>query len=641
MMSRTKPHRLHGEIETPRPLRARGGSVRLTGWCLDEASPEAPTVRLATGAGNLPMTGRSDRRDVPGFFPDHPAAARCGFSIEGRLPAGVHLAQFEAQVADGSWHAFQKLSLAVEPPPFSAVIDEPIAEGVLRDRVRVGGWALQPGEVLTEITLRYGHREIPCNPGLPRRDVPSLFPGEAGAASTGFESRDHLVAGHGAVRVRGRLANGRTLIARTPVTFSIATDETHGPEIDLTALRIPLPQGKPATIPSPDITARPLNLLFVLHGSFGSNSALHVAAIANELAAAGHACVVAAPHEIETLAHHVKPRFLGLTFAGAEAGIAFPDGRGPDVIHAWTTRENVRRLTQKIAARHQPKLVVHLEDNEQEILALSLGESFRTLEQLPDDKLNPLVPDDLSHPRRAREFLAAADAVTVITDRLREFAPPNRPTLTLGPAADPRYFFPRPIPRGFRHTMDITPDATVLFYHGNTHAANAWEMRELYAAVLQLNRESVPVTLIRAGLDRIDFLGNMAAEVAPFVLELGQIRNQHLPPLMALADIFVQPGRADAFNDYRFPSKLPEFFALGRPVVLPRTNLGASLRHGIDAYVLDQADAPGIVRAVRELREDRELHARLARGAAEYSERHFSWRRTAESLAKFYADLTA
>ena len=110
---------------------------------------------------------------------------------------------------------------------------------------------------------------------------------------------------------------------------------------------------------------------------------------------------------------------------------------------------------------------------------------------------------------------------------------------------------------------------------------------------------------------------------------------------MALADFFVQPGEADAFNDYRFPSKLPEFFALGRPVILPRTNLGTTVRHGVDAYVLAKADADGIASAVRELRADPRLTETLARGAVAFAAEHFSWRRRAEALAKFYRSLAA
>jgi glycosyltransferase involved in cell wall biosynthesis len=180
----------------------------------------------------------------------------------------------------------------------------------------------------------------------------------------------------------------------------------------------------------------------------------------------------------------------------------------------------------------------------------------------------------------------------------------------------------------------------VLFYHGNVHASNAAEVRALYAAVLQLNRAGSPVTLIRTGLDTVDFLGELAGAAAPHVLALGQIpHHRHLAPLMALADIFVQPGGPDAFNDYRFPSKLPEFFALGRPVVLPRTNLGRQVRHGTDAWVLDRADADGIAAAVDTLRQDPALRARLAEGATAFAAKQFSWPRSAEALAKFYAGL--
>jgi glycosyltransferase involved in cell wall biosynthesis len=284
---------------------------------------------------------------------------------------------------------------------------------------------------------------------------------------------------------------------------------------------------------------------------------------------------------------------------------------------------------------------VHLEDHEQEILQLSTGRRFSELVAMSDQELTTVIPTGLSHPRHGPEFLAGADAVTVIAEPLLKFAPSNLPNLLIWPAADARYFYPRARPDSFRRILDLTPDATVLFYHGNVHAANAAEVRELYAAVLQLNREAHPVTLIRTGLDSVDFLGPLAAECAPYVLALGQItHHRHLPDLMALADVFVQPGVADPFNDHRFPSKLPEFFAIGRPVVLPRTNLGHLVRHGVDAYVLDRADATGIARAIRELRSNPTLCTALAAGALDFAHRHFDWGRSAGALANFYRSLT-
>ncbi|RXK55688.1 glycosyltransferase [Oleiharenicola lentus] len=642
-MSATPAIRLLGEVESPRPLRAQHGLVSVRGWCFLAGVAEPPAVRLTTDAGQLAQTARHPRPDLHPLHASEPAAAHAGFVIEGHLPAGVHLARFEARLSDGSWQTFRTLSLAVESIPLAAGIDAPAATGTVTKRVHVEGWAFQPDQPVSELSLRYGHQEIPCDLGRPRPDLARSHPASPHAAKAGFKSRVILSAGRGPVRLKARLADGSTAIARTLLQVDVRTDENHPVDLDFSAPRVPLTTDRRmVATPAPARSPQSLNVLFVLPGSFASNSALHAAALANELVASGHEGVIAVPHDVETLAHHPAPAFRGLLHAQvAESSSVFSDDRAPDIIHAWTTRENVRRLTETLRARHGARVVVHLEDNEQELLALSLGRPAAELARLATAELDRIVPADLSHPHRAREFLAQADGVTHITGRLAEFIPSDRPRHLLWPAADARWFGPRPRPDAFRHLLDRRPGETVLFYHGNVHAANAAEVRELYLAVLRLNQAGEPVTLIRTGRDSVDFLGPLAPEVAPHVLCLGQLlHHHHLPPLMALADIFVQPGRADAFNDYRFPSKLPEFFALGRPVILPRTNLGTHVRHDIDAYVLDQANAAGIATAVSELRSDPDLHQRLSQGARAFAERHFSWRRSAEALMGFYRLLT-
>ena len=632
---------LHGEIESPRPLRATDGKIKLTGWCLCAGETLAPAVRLVTTGGTLVLTTRTTRADVPKLLPAEPAASQCGFTIEGQLPAGVYLAHGEAQLPDATWQVFKTLSLVVEPAAFAAGIESPAKIKHLSKRQHIEGWALDPAQRVTDLVLRYGHQEIPCVLGGRRPDLNKLYPNAPHATQAGFTSKTILSAGQGPLRLKATLADGSVAIARTPLTIAIPQDENHGPEIDLAAARIELPGYARRVQPKPAVkTSQPLNILFILYGSFASNSALHVAALANELSAAGHSCSVAVPHDVETLAYHEAVAFRGITFAEAAKGVTFANGRGADIIHAWTTRENVRQLAEKVIAASGGRLVVHLEDNEQEILALTLQRSSAQLAALPAEELARLVPPDLAHPQRSRQMLAQAQGVTVITEKLREFIPAGRPSHRVFPAAAGDYFYPRPPAREFRQALGLAPTTTVLFYHGNVHASNAAEMRALYAAVLALNRTGHATVLLRTGLDRVDFLGQIAKEVAPYIMGLGQIHHhRHLPPLMALADIFVQPGQADAFNDYRFPSKLPEFFAIGRPVVLPRTNLGTTLRHGIDAYVLEQADAAGIATAVRELRTDRALYDRLAQGATAYAAQHFSWRRSAEELAKFYQTL--
>ena len=65
--------------------------------------------------------------------------------------------------------------------------------------------------------------------------------------------------------------------------------------------------------------------------------------------------------------------------------------------------------------------------------------------------------------------------------------------------------------------------------------------------------------------------------LAAQTVQVGPVPWLEVPGYLALADAFVQPGSPDDFNRYRLPSKLPEFLAMGRPVILPHCNLGNEL----------------------------------------------------------------
>ncbi len=637
------PPTLRGDVDTPRPLRAKKGRLKIEGWCLLSGEEKPPAVRLTSNDFTILSTLPVERPDLATQMPDETSAHRSGFSFDEQVPPGVHLARVEGQLPDGSWQPFKTLCLAVESIPFSARIDEVAPAAKLTNRIHLEGWALHPEKIVETLSLRYGHRELTCSIGKDRRDLPSIYPDSPHAGKAGFKSATILDAGYGALRLKATFKDNSTAIASTPHQIDIPTDENIGAEIDLKAQQVKLsertlPPGQPET----EKTTHPLNVLFVLHGSFASNSALHVTALANELATIGHSCTVAVTHDIGTLKEHRLANFTAVLHSDAEQGVIFANQTGPDIIHAWTTRENVRRLTDLLRHHHpEAKVLIHLEDNEQHILAEQLGLTKDQLEQSADAELEKLIASDLSHPQRSREFLSSCDGLTIINERLIEFVPPDRPHHLLWPAADSGSFYERAPTTKFRQILDRTKDETVLFYHGNVHASNAAEVRELYLAIEQLNREGCPTTLIRTGLDTVDFLQDLAPKIAPYVLTMGQIpHHHHLPDLMALADFFVQPGQADSFNDYRFPSKLPEFFSIGRPVILPRTNLGQIVRHGKDAYVIDNADAAGISQAIKELRSDANLREQLAQGALTFAQKHFSWKRSAADLAKFYRQLT-
>jgi glycosyltransferase involved in cell wall biosynthesis len=187
-----------------------------------------------------------------------------------------------------------------------------------------------------------------------------------------------------------------------------------------------------------------------------------------------------------------------------------------------------------------------------------------------------------------------------------------------------------------RSKLGIPRGHVVFTYTGNVHFANAREVRSLYLAVAILNREGHRAVLIRTGRDFCPFLGPDDAWGRAHSIELGFVPRPELPDLLSAADILVQPGRPGPFNDYRFPSKLPEYLAAGRPVVLPKCNIGCCMEHGRDAWVMPKVDALDIVDAVPTIIKDRDLYQKLASGAREFFERRLSWTKGAESLLRFY-----
>ena len=151
----------------------------------------------------------------------------------------------------------------------------------------------------------------------------------------------------------------------------------------------------------------------------------------------------------------------------------------------------------------------------------------------------------------------------------------------------------------------------MLLYTGNIHDSNVSEVRSLYLAVGVLRDEGLPVRLVKTGNNRVDMSWATEAGLGEVVLDLGFVARERVWQLLALADALVQPGGPNAFNDYRFPSKLPDYLVSGKPVVLPNTNIGRYLRDGVDALLLQRESAADIAAAVRRLLGDDELCRRL------------------------------
>jgi hypothetical protein len=98
----------------------------------------------------------------------------------------------------------------------------------------------------------------------------------------------------------------------------------------------------------------------------------------------------------------------------------------------------------------------------------------------------------------------------------------------------------------------------------------------------------------------------------------------------------VQPDAPGPFNDYRFPAKLPDFLASGRPVVLGRTNIGLSLEDGSEALVLERCTSVELYRAIALLRDEPGLARELGEGGRAFALRELRWEASVERVVRLY-----
>lgn len=384
---------------------------------------------------------------------------------------------------------------------------------------------------------------------------------------------------------------------------------------------------------------RPLKkVVFVSYGGFGNNSGGHIAGFARELSWLGYAVAVCARDGlVDAYAHGPTPyEFFTVQdlVDHPEAVIGFDGAFEPKqtLLICWTARKVARRAVIQVSRACKIPYLVHFEDNEDHLVQMRLGGE----EEDGAEGEETAAARDMA---KQRSLIREAAGATVIEDRLREMLPPGLPALWLEPGLDIDLFC-APLPPRRRASLlrgaGVPAGAKVIVYPGNIHRANAQEMAELYRAVRRVRDSGRDLVLLKTGKDDVamaDVLGYAPEDHG--VISLGLVDRPFLIDLLKCADLFVQPGAPGVFNDFRLPSKLPELLAIGRPVILPATNLGLRLKHGVEAMLLKEGSAAEIAGHIEAVLADPMLAEALSRNARVFAKRTYSWERQGRKLAAF------
>ncbi|MCZ6799080.1 MAG: glycosyltransferase family 4 protein, partial [Nitrospirae bacterium] len=381
-----------------------------------------------------------------------------------------------------------------------------------------------------------------------------------------------------------------------------------------------------------------MNILYVLYGDFSSNSTNPLALYTRELSRRGHCCAVAVPSNLETIGLHDNPAFRPLLYTSvlASPSSVFPDGRPADIIHACTPREVVRRFIVTYMAEQPTPLVLYLEDNEYWISTRSLGLDEETLVQYTVQEILEMMPSSIAHPFYCDSFMGIADAVVVIQDKLMSMVPSWVPCKTIMIGVDLDFFSPRKPDHFLREKYGVAESEKVIVYHGGVNDFTRPAIRTLCEAIGLINQQGFRCRLLRTGPYPIDFLGQLSNQVTPFISDLGVLPKQDLPDLLALADVCVQPGKKDSFEDLRLPGKIPEWLAMGLPVVIPDANIAHLFKDGENATLLHNGCPEEIAEKCMDLFSHPQKASSIGRAGRLLAEKYFDVRVQATHLEEVY-----
>jgi glycosyltransferase involved in cell wall biosynthesis len=381
-----------------------------------------------------------------------------------------------------------------------------------------------------------------------------------------------------------------------------------------------------------------MNILFVLYGDFSVNSANLLALYAREFLMCGHHCAVAVPCNVETVQHVPNIYFRPLLYEDVlnNPEVVFSDGRPADVIHAWTPRENVRRFVTSYMMKRPTPLVVYLEDNELWIACRALSLNKVTLARQTEQSISERLPDALSHPFFYSSFIGLADAVAVIQDKLEIDVPPWIYRETVLPGVDLEFFSPRKANHQLRKRYSIAENEKIIVYPGGLNGFTQAAIETLCRAVGLINQQGWPCKLLRTGPFALNFIDQMPLDVAASINDLGVLPRNELPELLALADVFVQPGKIDPFEDLRLPGKLPELLAMGRPVVMPDVNIAHLFKDGLDAVLTRTGTAEEIATKCISLFSDPQQADRIGQSGRRFAEKYFDVKSQSRQMMHVY-----
>jgi glycosyltransferase involved in cell wall biosynthesis len=241
-------------------------------------------------------------------------------------------------------------------------------------------------------------------------------------------------------------------------------------------------------------------------------------------------------------------------------------------------------------------------------------------------------------------FRAEADATTVASEALRQRA------LSLGVSAQNLLLLPggadtetvRPLERdAARRALGLPERGWLVGYMG---ALPATEVDLLLGALHTARAHAPDLGFVAIGAS-VAGVGKTLPQYAgvhwaDWMIDAGRVPFEQVGAWLAASDALALPMRDTICNRGRWPSKINDYLASGRPIVATRVGEIVDVLERHRAGLLTEPNSGAIARQLLRLRSEPDLAADLAVRGRRLAEGELSWTLLVARVARLYTDIT-
>lgn len=238
-------------------------------------------------------------------------------------------------------------------------------------------------------------------------------------------------------------------------------------------------------------------------------------------------------------------------------------------------------------------------------------------------------------------FRTKADATTVASEvlgrRALSLGVSSRHMLVLPGGADTEAVYPRNS-REARSALNLPPQSWLIGYMG---AISLTEVDLLLGCVRHVREADPNVRLLAVGVSVAGSGRSLTqvagAQCADWIIETGRVPFSEVSTYLAACNALVLPLRESISNSARWPSKINDYLASGRPVVATRVGAIVQFLERAEAGVLTHCDSLSIAGELLRLRSDPVGAAEIGARGRRLAEGDLNWTAIVDRLNDFYA----